>query len=137
MLFLLLAACFPTGPTFVSNADIDRAIGRADFDTLCAGLTQKDADTRSYAAEKLKDLDANVKVKTEIMTEKCIVAIVGEGMKHSVGLAARTFKAVSTSKTSIQMISQGASEINITFLIDNKEIPEVVGALHSEFFPKA
>lgn len=58
MLFLLLAACFPTGPTFVSNADIDRAIGRADFDTLCAGLTQKSEETRSYAAEKLKDLDA-------------------------------------------------------------------------------
>lgn len=85
----------------------------------------------------LKDLDESVKVKTEIQTGKCIVAIVGEGMKHSVGLAARTFKAVSVSKTSIQMISQGASEINITFLIDNQEIPSVVGALHTEFFPKA
>ena len=57
-------------------------------------------------------------------------------MKHSIGLAARTFKAVSVSKTSIQMISQGASEINITFLIDNKQIPAVVGALHAEFFPR-
>jgi aspartokinase len=35
------------------------------------------------------------------------------------------------------MISQGASEINITFLINNQEIPAVVGSLHNEFFPKA
>lgn len=84
----------------------------------------------------LKDLDPNVKVKTEVQMDKTIVAIVGEGMKHSVGLASRTFKAVAASKVSIQMISQGASEINITFLIDNKEIPNVVTALHAEFFPK-
>jgi aspartokinase len=57
-------------------------------------------------------------------------------MKHSVGLAARTFRAVASSGVSIQMISQGASEINITFLIDNTEIPAVVSALHAEFFPR-
>ena len=84
----------------------------------------------------LKDLDAGSKVKTEILPEKCLVAIVGEGMKHSVGLAARTFRAIASSGVSIQMISQGASEINITFLIDNTEIPAVVSALHAEFFPR-
>ena len=68
--------------------------------------------------------------------EKTIVAIVGEGMKHSIGLASRAFKAVACADVSIQMISQGASEINITFLIDNKEIPAVVNALHDEFFPQ-
>lgn len=72
--------------------------------------------------------------KVDIQEEKCIVAIVGEGMKHTVGLAARTFKAVSAAGVSLQMISQGASEINITFLIENKEIPPVVKSLHKEFF---
>ena len=43
-------------------------------------------------------------------------------MKHSIGLAARTFKAVASAGVSLQMISQGASEINITFLINNREI---------------
>jgi aspartate kinase len=79
-----------------------------------------------------RDLEEIAKV--EIQDRKCIVAIVGEGMKHIVGLAARTFSAVAKTGVSIQMISQGASEINITFLIDNQEIPTVVRALHAEFF---
>ena len=72
--------------------------------------------------------------KVEVLKDKCIVAVVGEGMKHSVGLAARTFRAVSTAGVSLQMISQGASEINITFLINNSEIPQTCEALHKEYF---
>jgi AhpD family alkylhydroperoxidase len=34
--------------------------------------------------------------KVEILPEKCLFAVVGEGMKHAVGLAARTFKAVAS-----------------------------------------
>jgi len=79
-----------------------------------------------------RDLEEIAKV--EIQHGKCLVAIVGEGMQHAVGLAARTFAAVADAKVSIQMISQGASEINITFLIDNKEAATVVRALHDKFF---
>ena len=56
------------------------------------------------------------------------------GMKHAVGLASRTFKAVASAGVSLQMISQGASEINITFLVDNSEISKVCPALHKEYF---
>jgi aspartate kinase len=72
--------------------------------------------------------------KVEILKEKCIVAVVGEGMKHSVGLAARTFKAVANAGVSLQMISQGASEINITFLVNNDQITPTCEALHKEYF---
>ncbi len=72
--------------------------------------------------------------KVDIQKDKCIVAVVGEGMKHSVGLAARTFKAVASAGVSLQMISQGASEINITVLVNNSEIPAACHALHKEFF---
>ena len=94
------------------------------------------ADLRRDLESMLKDLDPKSKVKTDVQRDKTIVAIVGEGMKNSVGLASRAFKAISVAGVSIQMISQGASEINITFLIDNKEIPPVVNALHDEFFPE-
>ena len=72
-----------------------------------------------------KDL-SELASKVEILPEKCIVAVVGEGMKHAVGLASRTFKAVAAAGVSLQMISQGASEINITFLVNNSEIPNDV-----------
>jgi len=106
--------------------------------SLTTNVTEEErlAALRRDLEGMLKDLDPNVRVKTEVQPGKTIVAIVGEGMKHSIGLASRAFKAVACSGVSIQMISQGASEINITFLIDNKEIPSVVNALHDEFFPE-
>jgi aspartate kinase len=80
-----------------------------------------------------KDL-VDLASKVDVQPNKTIVAVVGEGMKHAVGLAARTFKAVAAAGVSLQMISQGASEINITFLVDNKEIPNVCNSLHKEYF---
>jgi aspartate kinase len=47
-------------------------------------------------------------------------------------VAARLFGAIS--KTNVNMISQGASEINLTFVIDEADVDEVVRELHSEFF---
>jgi aspartate kinase len=100
---------------------------------VSVSMTTEQTDARRLEALR-KDLAELGRV--EIQGQKCIVAIVGEGMKHTVGLAARTFRAVSGRGVSVQMISQGASEINITFLIDNSEIPQVVAGLHEEFFGK-
>jgi aspartate kinase len=74
--------------------------------------------------------------KVDVQPNKTIVAVVGEGMKNIVGLAARAFRAVAEAKVNLQMISQGASEINITFLVNDADIPSTVRALHQEFFEK-
>jgi len=44
-------------PSFVSKGDIDKAIGRRDEAAICVGLRMKEAETRSYAAEKLVSMD--------------------------------------------------------------------------------
>ncbi|HYG74645.1 MAG TPA: aspartate kinase [Planctomycetota bacterium] len=93
--------------------------------------------TNTTDPQKLKSLEKDLielASKVEIQPGKSIVAVVGSGMKNAVGLAARTFRAVSASGVSLQMISQGASEINITFLVDNSEIPKVCDSLHKEYF---
>ncbi|MCY3020348.1 MAG: aspartate kinase [Planctomycetota bacterium] len=90
--------------------------------------------TDAAKLESLKRDLLDMPSRTEVNTNKCIFAVVGEGMKHAVGLAARTFKAVAAAGVSLQMISQGASEINITFLVNNSEIPKACEALHKEFF---
>ena len=69
-----------------------------------------------------------------VKTDEGIVAIVGEGMKHTVGLAARTFKAVAEAGVSLQMISQGANKINLSFLIDDSDIEKTIPALHAALF---
>src|SRR5262249_1163624 len=63
---------------------------------------------------------------------KAIVCLVGENIRNTPRIAARVFGAIGDAN--IRMISQGASEINISFVIDEADVPEVVSRLHKEFF---
>ena len=63
---------------------------------------------------------------------KAIVCLVGENLRETPGIAARVFGELADVK--IRMISQGASEINLTFVIEEDAVPEVVRRLHKTFF---
>src|SRR5437660_1638072 len=63
---------------------------------------------------------------------KAIVCLVGENIKTTPGIAAKVFSAIP--EANIHMISQGASEINIGFVIDEDAVPDVVSRLHRTFF---
>ena len=66
---------------------------------------------------------------------RAIVAVVGIGLRHTPGLAARIFRAVQPAN--VEVISQGASAINMTFVVREEEGPGVVQRLHAEFFGAA
>jgi aspartate kinase len=63
---------------------------------------------------------------------KAIVCLVGENLRETPGIAAQVFTAISD--INVRMISQGASEINITFVIDEQDVPEALRRLHAVFF---
>jgi aspartate kinase len=63
---------------------------------------------------------------------KAIVCLVGENLREIPGIAARVFGELADVK--IRMISQGASEINLTFVIEEDAVPAVVQRLHKAFF---
>jgi aspartate kinase len=63
---------------------------------------------------------------------KAIVCLVGENLREIPGIAAHVFGELSDVK--IRMISQGASEINLTFVIDEELVPNVIQRLHKRFF---
>ena len=63
---------------------------------------------------------------------KAIVCVVGENLRNTPGIAAKIFTEVQD--TNIRMISQGASEINITFVVEEDSVPQVVKQLHKKFF---
>ncbi len=63
---------------------------------------------------------------------RAIVAVVGIGLRHTPGVAARLFKAVQPAN--VEVISQGASAINMTFVVREEDGPDVVRRLHAEFF---
>ena len=63
---------------------------------------------------------------------KAIVCLVGENIRSTPGIAAKVFSAIPD--VTVHMISQGASEINISFVIDEADVPEAVSQLHKAFF---
>jgi aspartate kinase len=67
-----------------------------------------------------------------IEEHRAIVAIVGIGLRNTPGLAARVFNAVWPAN--VEIISQGASAINMTFVVREEDGPDVVRRLHREFF---
>jgi aspartate kinase len=63
---------------------------------------------------------------------RAIIAVVGIGIRTTPGLAARLFRAVQPAN--VEVISQGASAINMTFVVREEDGPDVVRRLHQEFF---
>jgi len=76
------------------------------------------------------DLEKLAYVKYE--GRKAIVCLVGENIRGTPGIAAKVFSAISD--INVRMISQGASEINITFVVEEDDVPEAVRRLHETFF---
>lgn len=62
-----------------------------------------------------------------------VVAIIGEGMKGTPGVASRVFGAVARRGINIRMIAQGSSELNISFVVKEEDGVEAVRAIHEEY----
>ena len=67
-------------------------------------------------------------------TNMAIVAIVGEEMKSHQGISGRMFSALGKDNVNIHAIAQGASERNISTVIDAKNVKKALNGLHAEFF---
>ena len=78
-----------------------------------------------------KDLSRIASV--EIKTGKAIITIVGD-VSRSSEILERAFRTCELLGIQVQMISQGASKLNISFIIDDGEAAEVIKALHADFF---
>lgn len=63
---------------------------------------------------------------------RCIVAVVGRGIRDTPGIAARVYQAIAD--VNVEMISLGASASNLTFIVREEDGPRVVRALHRTFF---
>jgi aspartate kinase len=85
---------------------------------------------------KLWDIVTELKKIGEVNVEgsKSIVCCVGENLRNIPGVPHLVFHALQDVR--IQMISQGASAINISFVIDQDQLPESVRGLHDAFFRK-
>ncbi len=62
-----------------------------------------------------------------------VVAVIGAGMQGTKGVAARVFTSVAEAGVNVLMIAQGSSEVNISFIIHERDVKKAVNALHNEF----
>jgi aspartate kinase len=97
--------------------------------------------TVSVTTDSSKNLNAAVRELSKfadvtVERGKTIMGVVGSGIRETRGIAARVFTAVAKTGVNVLMISQGATKINVSFLIEDTEITKVVAALHREFFKK-
>jgi aspartate kinase len=69
--------------------------------------------------------------EVEVEHGRAVVAVVGIGLRHTPGIAARLFSAVHPAN--VEVISQGASAINMTYVVREEDGPAVVRRLHQEF----
>jgi aspartate kinase len=63
----------------------------------------------------------------------CVVAVLGAGMKGMPGVASRIFSSVAQKGINVLMIAQGSSELNVSFVVKEKDGAETVRAIHKEF----
>lgn len=69
-----------------------------------------------------------------IENDLATVAIVGENMKYTPGIAGRLFATLGKSGISVIACAQGASEVNISFVIKNKHLRKALNSIHDSFF---
>jgi aspartate kinase len=87
-------------------------------------------DSNQQLPEICAELAKIADVKME--GHKALVCLVGEDIRGHNGIAGQVFSAIS--HVNVRMISQGASEINMSFMIDEEDVEEAVRSLHEHFF---
>jgi len=96
-------------------------------------IVKRDLLEKAIAAIETFLLSSGIAKDVEVDEDVAVVAVIGEGMKGTPGIAARVFKAVASKGINVKMISQGASELNISFVVSEAEAIDAVRAVHDEF----
>lgn len=70
----------------------------------------------------------------DIIPEMAILSLVGKQMKNMIGVAGRMFTTLGENNVNIEMISQGASEINISCVIEERDADRALNIIHTSMF---
>lgn len=108
-----------------SEQNIAIVLPEADRARTAAALVQE------FRYEKLVGAIDGVAARSPI----AVVSAVGDGMRGTVGIAAKVFAAVARAGVNVESIAQGSSECNISFAVDEKDRVAAVRALHEAVAP--
>jgi len=106
-----------------SQNDICFVLHAADAEPTVAALR------RNFALELAQQRVEHITVDNDV----AIVAVVGERMRGTLGIAGRTFSALGRAGVNVIAIAQGSSEYNISFVIEASATRKAVAAVHQEY----
>lgn len=107
----------------------------SDYST-CVAVTPKEAPIAKQALdEELKhEIRDHLIDEITIEGDLSVVAVVGDGMRKVPGISGRLFKTLGDNGINVVAIAQGSSELNISTVIDKKNVAKALNALHDSFF---
>ena len=106
-----------------SQNDICFIVASADAKRTVDALREQFAQDLAHHKVEHISLDPHI----------AIVAVVGENMRGTVGMAGRTFSTLGREGVNIIAIAQGSSESNISFVVEQNDMKKALIALHREF----
>ncbi len=104
--------------------------------SICIAIESSVAQQAKQAIEKEFIHEIRSEEINEVYTENdlSIVAVVGDGMKHSPGTSGRMFSGLGKNGINVIAIAQGSSERNISAVVRQVDIAKALNALHESFF---
>ncbi len=103
---------------------------------VCIIVPKKDGKKGMKTLRDEFEIDIAKKIIDDITIQEpvSIVAVVGEGMIGTKGIAGKTFDAVAQADVNIIAIAQGSSELNISFVVEQRDAAKAVQSIHNAFY---
>lgn len=100
------------------------------------GVRNEDAELacKVLNEEFAKEIEMGAMFNMAIESNLATVAIVGENMKHTPGIAGKLFGTLGRNGINVIACAQGASETNISFVVDRKSLRKTLNVIHDSFF---
>lgn len=113
---------------FITQASSEHAI--------CFGIDIKDSGKAEEAINKTFEYEITLKKIEPIIVETglSIIALIGDNMKNFQGISGRLFSTLGKNNINVRAIAQGASERNISAVINENDAKKALNALHEKFF---
>jgi len=102
------------------------------IDTM--SLVVSDAKLKEHLEPVLREIQRDCEPQSiELHSNMALIATVGKGMVHALGVAAKLFGALYEAGVNVRMIDQGSSEMNIIVGVENDDLPGAVRAIYKAF----
>ena len=92
---------------------------------VSVSVTVNNTENLNYAIEELERIG-----RVEVREGMAIICVIGGGMKEQPGIAGKIFTVCGMKDIKVEMISQGASRVNLSFIVSNEDADNAVKALH-------